>query len=1240
MSTEREYLVNPITALAFWTSRATGRRYLLAGEDTNLRVYDCDDVIAAGPPGCRRLVGVLPVFAAQPVHGIAVPDVDDAARQRQQILVWGGCSVRVLDCSLIEDLDWDRDASVDIVAGDAVTVSGAGRKEGEPGGGLEPRSRHLCMNDAADGEGDSDARGTAEARAPDWILDGRISPFARGRVVLLTAHNEIIEARVSADVDAGADADGADGRSRLVFERVQSPSRPILYSGNLYWVERDVVLVAAGTAFGEILVWRCYLGEGEEAGEVRSEVLFMFEGHEGSIFGVHISPEIRDANGETRRFLASCSDDRSMRIWDITMKGDDIGLVKGGYWSQISNARETGFLNSDERSLRDEGQTRCVATAMGHLSRIWQVEFPQMQRFWSTHSILEFYSFGEDSTCQKWHVTLPTGSANGASPATNTTYHTKFANHSGKNLWSHSMTYAEDGSLLVATGGADGKITLVSDDMADYSTGPEGDRQELCTKGNEVLRYSLTDLIGSSPSLNAAEADPNGLKSNGRNVKHTIQRYAFLGDDSLLTISSLGRVFKGSLRDDIRWNELPISNDISQTLFSYSVLESTPSGSMALVGTAGGDVYSYSNAESETFRPLTKFSGKIAEIICLNESDSRPNPEEPVSQQAEFLISVLGSTKAQIMKIDSSDSILNRNEVELEKGFMPTAASYCQNHLVIGSRNGIVTVFNQDLSGSYLPTLSFKVKVKDAITSILPLPNQHARIANHFLVTSRDGKYRIYTLRHMKGELSVLLVNETVPPLGPMIEASWIATNSDGTQDLFLCGFRSTLFVAWNATRREEVAVFDCGGAHRSFAFTPLRNNLEGVRFVCTKNAEMVIYSKTSKTSRTLKTGTHGREIKAVSAAGRYVATAAEDTVIRIWEYPRQDNLLQREFRCVAALEKHSAGIQSMKWHENQYLFSSAGNEEFFVWRIHALDNDVVGLGIVCEAVFPDRTEVGDLRIMDFDFVCTTPSINGPSGQEGGAKLVISMALSNSSLQCYTYSQDDGFQLLGRRSYTGACLTQMRILALDGEGHPQVLTAATDGHLAVHPDTDGEVDEVVNEASQGGVTVSKLHQSTVKALDVRKMGPDHLVVTGGDDNALGVAHLRSPVPQAAAPAPTARTAPTTPPYDVISKSVVRSAHAAAITGLAIARLENGGEDALLVSCSNDQRVKLWRVVGWRAGTGRVRVQLLDERYSSIADAGDLEVIEGEGGGEGRIRVMVGGVGVEVWDIGSRGLIEL
>ncbi|RYO74542.1 hypothetical protein DL764_010801 [Monosporascus ibericus] len=1230
----REHILNPVTALAFYTS-GNGRRCVLAGEDTDIGVYDVTSA---------RLLGRLPVFRAQPIHGIAVPPpprrrdafaTTAATSPRtppRSILVWGGHSVASIPGAPVEAM----------VCGDPVPQEASVAAESPP---------------------------VEEAKAPDWILDGAISPFTgdEDRVVLLTAHNEVVEAHASGH--------GAT----IALGRVRSPSRPILYSGNLAWVAEDRILVAAGTVFGEILVWKCRPGgsepaEGEwEEPDSGCEVLFVFAGHEGSIFGVHISPEMtRTASGDAVRLLASCSDDRTIRVWDIT-EGDEGSRT---YDQRISDARETGFGDSVGAVVDDDSSARCLAVTMAHLSRIWHVEFPQEQRLFPSDDTVQIYSFGEDSTAQKWHLCFdtqqlqsprPEGSARDyVKPTARLVRQSAHSNHSGKHIWSRAI-HSSKGEVLVATGGSDGKVALIRGSP----TVPLPDKavaqpESPSTPSNtiRITSFTLADVSRAClPPHTTYDANPVQAGNGGdkgathmdsesrplykrKNARESFQRYTFITERRILVVTNHGKLFLGTFNEkdeelELEWAELPLPEEISQALLSYSVLGSSRVKPLAFVGTTAGDVYCYDDAAAAddrlSLRPLTNVGGKVADVFCLSDvghpsskrlQDSSADIGNGYStdHSVELLVTVLGAPRAVIIRLDSRLSV-TQSEVTLEKGFQVTGAASYQGYLLLGSRTGAISILGQDGTGGYSPILTVKVKLGDAVTSIVPLPTRSDQAPGGFLATCRDGKYRIYELQATHGIVELNILHEVNPQSVSLIEGAWFSDNGGGAKDLMLCGFRGKNMVLWNETRRREIASVDCGGAHRSFAYTRLSANAEGFRFIYTKASQMHVFSQTDAPQKTLKPGGHGREIKAISSSlnGRYIATGAEDTAIRIWEYyytsssdhndASPSSRRRGDFRCVAVLERHSTGIQTLKWHGNEYLFSSAGNEEFYAWRINRIASDVCPLGTVCEAVFPDRSEGGDLRIMDFEVERTTTITGyGSSHQDGDAAFCITMALSNSTLQSYAYTRRSGFSLRGRRSYTGACVTQLRHLGTVDRGGPGVLIAATDGHLAIYGNLTSPSDQNDETGEEfRDVTVTKLHQNSVKSLDMRRVESSgettYLVVTGGDDNALGVTHLNFNAAEAR--------------YEIRGKSIVRSAHAAAITGIAILRMINDNRDAIVVSTSNDQRAKTWKLAGWQS-VG-LTIALLDDRYSSVADSGDLEVLDEN-------RFVVAGAGMEVWSL--------
>ncbi|KAK0618073.1 WD40-repeat-containing domain protein [Bombardia bombarda] len=1209
---QHNYVLSPITALAFYHGAPgpndVGENVLvLAGEDTWLKVYHV---------GSSRLVGQLKVFSSQPIHGIHVSSSPSpsplssslegetlASRccsetQTTRLLIWGGQSVAVVPHASLQRL-----------------IEGGGS-----------------------GSGGSPPAQPSEFRAADWIYDGILFPSLSSSSLsdetaccrdglLVTAHNEVVPIQAS-----------ADGRS-LTFGPLTSPSRPILYSANLCQLSADTVLVAGGTVFGEIIIWKYHMDATSRRGSSSSqwEVLFVFTGHEGSIFGVSISPEIELAPGTKVRLLASCSDDRTIRIWDITDRPPSQLAVTRGCESTDADttsyseaARETGFgggvggENNSEVKVenRNDSASRCLAVAMGHASRIWHVKFSGRTDYYSQQerlSPVEVHSFGEDCSRQKWELSLdlkrwqgkssdavPSNGSLESNVATTTSSGSRLETigtlehcgtsscHSGKNMWSAAVSTRQDSSLIIATGGADGKITISGDQVQSAvvcsDAGQEtsnGNREDL---GQEYGNFDI--------SLSVDDVDPNPTSPEvhvKKSAKEGFQRYAFLSKKSVLATTTSGRLFLGAVGNSLTWQAVALSEPIVADLKSYNVVKRLGRGS-AIIGSGSGKLYLY--RETQGIRELCKLPYKIYDIMCLQESVYG----QQQSNLWTIIITVLGLDHAIMLTLGESieESVMDQRQLSIHPGFIVTAAGYCGGNLILGSRIGALAIY-KITPDSFSPGVSRRdCKTKDAVTCIVPLPGS----STSFLTGCRDGRYRIYTVGTTTSdggattdEPQLHLQHEISPPLG-MIEGAWFSQPANKSDiELILYGFRGNNFVVWSETARQELATVECGGAHRPFDYMSPPSSPGQIRLVFTKTTHMRFFSQSRPALRALKEGGHGREMRAASASSdrKYLATAAEDTTIRIWQYrdnPREP--VARGFKCLAILEKHSAGIQYLKWHGASYLISSAGSEELFIWRITRLESDYEALAVL--------------------------------GCRGGEEeiMLLSMILSNSTLKSYLYSKEMGFRLLASGRYTGACLTQIRHLrVVEGEGI-HVLTAATDGNLAVW--VAAAVDGSGGDGSCAEyalVSVARLHQSSVKCLDLAlqdgsiggQSGPYSrwLVATGGDDNALGFLDLGWDAGGDGGEG-----------YKVLGKYRVKDAHAAALTGLCVVKGRAGGIEVATVS--NDQRVKLWRAER-REGdrVGKVAVSLLDNQYSSVADAGDLEVID-----EGRL--MIAGVGMEVWDV--------
>lgn len=976
----------------------------------------------------------------------------------------------------------------------------------------------------------------ARGEARDWVYDAVLD--ADGSGVLVTAHNEAVEVR-------------REGR-KVSFGKVISPSRPILYAASVRRLADGSVLVAGGTVFGEILVWTCRVDSGEY------RVLHVLTGHEGSIFGVDISDEVA-LGGTTLRLLASCSDDRTIRVWNVGgTAGEGARALAEEY---LHEARETGFGSSAaERSSEEGPPEEQIAVAMGHLSRIWHVKFPPLPAG-QLSSVIPLYSFGEDSTAQLWELDLAGFQDQGS---TTLSHRATFANHDGKHIWSSAISSGRYGASSVATGGADGKIALIEE-------------RRLCLDGSgSIKRDGAPSLMPISHETLPLLDSPRDEGKKAQKRGDVLSRYAFITEDTLLATTRTGKLLTAVFGRDITWAEVAVDAEYNEDLRTCSVVAS-PSSDVALLGTTTKALYLYADGRLSR---LGSAPGKVLNLIPLA-------ADGPLMM---FLITMYDNPEIRVLTASSATKEIT-SDVTLQgvdKRFVLTSAAQFHGFLIIGSRNGFMEVFAVQGDG-YKRITQIDPRADDAITSIHALPGQTSHTV-YFLTTNRDGKYRIYELdgRDTMQPPVVRLHHETALPFGPQVEDAWFCKEDDNAPaSLILSGFRSKNFVVWNETAREYIATVDCGGGHRIFAHTKSTANPCHLYFVFTKASVVYIHAQRRAPSRALKAGTHGREVRAIVGTeafgcADYFATGSEDTSIRIWKCIPERGTRGDPFRCVASMKLHTTGIQSLKWCKN-YLLSSGGNEDLFVWRVSTLPSGFSGLGVFCEAALLDKTPDGDLRITDFD-VC-----------EAEAGLTVTAVFSNSVLKMYRYKRpvegdkEGIFEGLATGKYTGACLTQVRHLGRAG-AVSHVLTASTDGHIALW------------EPSGWGFTLvsaARIHQSSIKSLDLREDETGYLVISTGDDNALGVSSITSKDDGALV---------------VSRRTVVRSAHAAAINGVV------GLPGGRVATVSNDQRVKIWRV---GAASGPT-VELLEDLYSGVADAGAVEYLPRRG------ELLVGGVGMEVW----------
>ncbi|KAG8421989.1 WD repeat-containing protein 6 [Metarhizium acridum] len=385
-------------------------------------------------------------------------------------------------------------------------------------------------------------------------------------------------------------------------------------------------------------------------------MLFVLRGHEGSIYGVDISPELALPNGSTARLLASCSDDRTIRVWDISKH-------EGPHESTLDCVTETGFKAAESY---DEVQTACVdgqvgpvAVAMGHASRIWGVKFGVEEGHVVRDGRLPMYSFGEDSTAQRWGIT--------------------HSLHDGKHLWARALDI-RDGWIRIVTGGADGRISFIEEAAAVGEAGAQ-----LTTIDVPHLLQSLSD------------------SSSAREV---ISRYDFILDDTMLVITNAGRLFLGSLSGTHSWEQVGVGEDVAPDLRSCYVLRKIGHGA-AVIGTTSGRIFFF---QARQVRPVGSVPGRIVEI----------NQLASTADTIELLVHLHGSPASRYLTLSPAGRLLSERQITgLDVRFVAISATRLDDLLLVGSRHGWMSILVQR-DDAWHPVLDLATRSRDAITSIVP----------------------------------------------------------------------------------------------------------------------------------------------------------------------------------------------------------------------------------------------------------------------------------------------------------------------------------------------------------------------------------------------------------------------------------------------------------------------------------------------------------------------------------------
>jgi WD40 repeat protein len=904
------------------TALASCGALLIAAEGPFLRFYHAKT---------SRYIASTRIFKAQAVHGICV--YAEESEKATKLVVWGGRLAR------------------------AVHIDALANHQ-------EPKALSLSLSNVV--------------KAPDWILDlaPRMSSLDDGDVyerficAAVTAHNALLELTVQCQTGVAP---------KLEMSELTTSSRSILYSAHLLWDTPSCILVAAGTAFGEIMYWSW---NKTPQGEATSSIHRVFLGHEGSIFDVRISHGLqRGCCGTLKRVIASCSDDRTIRLWDVS--DIDVSGIQDEAVAETQRTRHTGFSVAATDIPSDN--LNCLAIGWGHTSRVWKVRFLDSK---PCDGSLALLSAGEDATSRSWRLVASSGKMGTLPYVLQQTGCAAY--HNGKNMWATAMYSEAPGTVRVACGAADSKlITYALPDANQHGQ----------DKASTVAEYSLQDLLHMAEPSKFVE-DINQVSKKSKQLD-SIRSFCFIFGRTFLLVTNSGKILRQSFNSGTclslqsRLTESILVDQVEH-LSNYSICYSVSDLGVAFVAGGKGHIYMYSESD-QSLKIIHAVSRKVGSLFATSIVSAG-------RKQLALLVTLVGQKQAELLVIEADTSSIPEDLSPISipisdmlAGGVITSMSLVETRLdkvvlILGFRRGTIALYTISRESTDTQVSLFRVIEKvhgdETVTAIKFQVLAEDVSAGYLYSVGRDGCLAVHLLDYV--ENTVKLVHNLALPIGPNIEDLYFQGSH-----LIVHGFSSKRWVLYDVTLEEEIMGIETGGAHRSWTFQPYLSPdcTSGGTLLWTRTSSLHIYNQKGTDHDVLRSGGHGREIKAVAARPQtnhshvlnnscaLIATGAEDTDIRIFQYN------QNELLCRATLRKHTTGIQHLQWSDNgEYLFSSAGSEEFYIWRIRTLDA-VVDIGVVCEYVYSPESEFSDLRIMSFDVT------------QSGTSYTIAMVFSDSSIK-------------------------------------------------------------------------------------------------------------------------------------------------------------------------------------------------------------------------------------------------
>ncbi|XP_043934684.1 WD repeat-containing protein 6 [Protopterus annectens] len=955
------------------------------------------------------------------------------------------------------------------------------------------------------------------------------------------------------------------------LKEVHCEEKCILYSAHFFGQTWHELVLISGTVFNQLVVWRMS-GSANTDGRIKTEK--RISGHNGVIFSVFYL--------QNKGILASASDDRSIRLWNV------------------------GDLKQDPSFSPDLVQ--CLLMLYGHQSRVWSVK------------LLNDYiiSIGEDSACIVWNY------------SGEILHH--FKGHVGRSI--RAVAVNEDQGWVV-TGGADSGIRLWK--IGKHILEEDGPVcLNLCGVTITGLPKAVT-LVGQSQLLVMTDA--------GCVYSYCLisKQWNFILEDSSYQSYSLLEVVE-LLNGLVLCAIGNITGHIKIFLLSCPgeyIEKKIYNGKVHSLSWAFHKEYNADRCNLFCSGP----EGIMVwlEVLCCNNCivsvEGKHHYLLPMCKQRwhtgiAFLhqedLFVCGDRRGSLLLYSCTAAKVTDGGSKLYKAalFPKNSSVELENYVRLDVKNPVLEKVT--LQGQEPVSILYGLHGKVGATSVC--------FHEGFIYsTGRDGC--ICQLKVEGGQLKVLRSQRVCKGMDWIEQLFFTPEN-----DLLVLGFHSISFVLWSTRTNEKLWSVHCGGGHRSWSY--IRTNFQNIFAYIKSGDIFVCQRQLSDYSQPLiKECLHGRELACVRHLTGFkktncehvkiLVTGSEDTTMNIFAFSESLGYIEK----LATINDHISSIKAMAVSvvektntcTSAVLFSGGGRAQLECYQL-LLNYSPTTCDVKSQVIHLASHRLDEQwdhmrnrhKLIKMDPETRYMSVavlNDETKPEGSHECLLVAACSDGFIRMFKLQENNKkLLLLAESCFHQRCVLRVEVFSYQpacGQRRTFMCSAATDGKIAFW-----DITELINRVQSAhnfvdlehGIldlgcpeSVLQIHQSGVSSLHIRDTEKDgeYLLATGGDDNAVHLCFLTVDLASdAVEPSAVTKHHPNNSEVavehcvshcsvQVIKKLSAFFAHAAHVTGVRI--LDVG----LLASTSIDQRLTLWKIE-------EDGLQFLCSKFCHVADVADLE----------------------------------